>query len=156
MCRNGRYTEHGVKGRDGFMARRYRLQPDHAVNVDPALGLAGVLTEPTSVVAKAWDHVERIGARARWMPRTALVTGAGPIGLLAALLGAQRDLEVHVVDRVEEGPKPDLARDLGATYHIDIGNAPARVDVNRSSLAIRSRLPRSLATPSRRIGPNWR
>ena len=28
-----------------------------------------------------------------------LVTGAGPVGLLAALLGAQRGLEVHVFDR---------------------------------------------------------
>ena len=33
--------------------------------------------------------------------------GAGPIGLLAALMGKQRDLEVHVLDRAEEGVKPD-------------------------------------------------
>jgi threonine dehydrogenase-like Zn-dependent dehydrogenase len=46
-----------------------------------------------------------------------LVTGAGPIGLLAALLGRQRGLEVHVLDRVDAGPKPELVRDLGATYH---------------------------------------
>jgi threonine dehydrogenase-like Zn-dependent dehydrogenase len=46
-----------------------------------------------------------------------LVTGAGPIGLLAALLGKQRGLEVHVLDRVQAGPKPDLVRALGATYH---------------------------------------
>ena len=42
-----------------------------------------------------------------------LVTGAGPIGLLAALLGKQRGLEVHVLDRVESGPKPELVRALG-------------------------------------------
>ena len=46
-----------------------------------------------------------------------LVTGAGPIGLLAALLGKQRGLNVHVLDRTESGPKPDLVRALGATYH---------------------------------------
>ena len=46
-----------------------------------------------------------------------LVTGAGPIGLLAALLGKQRGLEIHVLDRAESGPKPQLVRDLGATYH---------------------------------------
>ena len=34
-----------------------------------------------------------------WQPRVALVTGAGPVGLLAALLGAQRGLDVHVLDR---------------------------------------------------------
>jgi glucose 1-dehydrogenase len=46
-----------------------------------------------------------------------LVTGAGPIGLLAALLGRQRGLEIHVLDRADSGPKPELVRALGATYH---------------------------------------
>ena len=46
-----------------------------------------------------------------------LVTGAGPIGLLAAMIAVQRGLDVHVLDRVTDGPKPDLVRDLGATYH---------------------------------------
>src|SRR3954465_1111080 len=73
--------------------------------------------EPTSVVAKAWEQVERVGGRAWFEPERVLVTGAGPIGLLAALLGVQRGLDVHVLDRVTDGPKPDLVRDLGATYH---------------------------------------
>jgi threonine dehydrogenase-like Zn-dependent dehydrogenase len=32
-------------------------------------------------------------------------------------MGVQRGLEVHVLDRVTDGPKPGLVRDLGATYH---------------------------------------
>jgi threonine dehydrogenase-like Zn-dependent dehydrogenase len=76
-----------------------------------------VLLEPATVAAKAWEQVVAVGQRAFWEPRTVLVTGAGPIGLLAALLGIQRGLEVHVLDRVESGPKPDLVRALGATYH---------------------------------------
>jgi threonine dehydrogenase-like Zn-dependent dehydrogenase len=117
MCRNGLYTERGIKERDGYAAERFCIEPSYLVRIDPALGLSGVLLEPTSVVAKAWEQIERIGARAVWRPRTVLVTGAGPIGLLAALLGIQRGLEVHVLDRVTGGPKPALARDLGATYH---------------------------------------
>jgi threonine dehydrogenase-like Zn-dependent dehydrogenase len=117
MCRNGLYTERGIKERDGFCAQRFRIEPDFAVKLDPALGSLGVLLEPASVLAKAWDHIERIGRRALWGPRVALVTGAGPIGLLAALLGVQRGLEVHVFDRVTDGPKPALVRDLGAVYH---------------------------------------
>ena len=62
------------------------------MKINPSLGELGVLLEPASVVAKAWEHVERIGARAAWRPQRALVTGAGPIGLLAALLGVQRGL----------------------------------------------------------------
>lgn len=117
MCRNGLYTEHGIRGRQGFASDRYRIQSQYLVKVSPELGLLGVLLEPTSIVAKAWDQIARIGARALGQPRTVLVTGAGSIGLLAALMGTQRGLDVHVFDRIKEGPKPQLVRQLGATYH---------------------------------------
>jgi len=117
MCRNGQYTERGIKEIDGFMSERWRIEPEYAMKVDRSLGLLGVLLEPTTVVTKAWEQVAAVGHRAFWEPRTVLVTGAGPIGLLAALVGKQRGLEVHVLDRVETGPKPDLVRALGATYH---------------------------------------
>jgi threonine dehydrogenase-like Zn-dependent dehydrogenase len=45
------------------------------------------------------------------------VTGAGPIGLLAAAVAKLSGIEVHVLDRNDTGPKPDIVRDLGATYH---------------------------------------
>src|SRR6516225_6070139 len=117
MCRNGQYTERGIKQINGFMSERWRIEPEYAMKVDASLGLMGVLLEPTTVVAKAWEQVASVGHRAFWEPRTVLVTGAGPIGLLAALVGRQRGLDVHVLDRVETGPKPDLVRALGATYH---------------------------------------
>ncbi len=67
-------------------------------------------------------------ARARWQPKTVLITGAGPIGLLAALIGRQQGLEVHVLDQVTDGLKPELVTALGATYHhgavSDIGIEP--------------------------------
>ena len=130
MCRNGKYTEHGIKEVDGFCCERWRVHPGHAVKVAPHLGHLGVLMEPTSVLAKAWDHTERIGKRAVWKPRTVLVTGAGPIGLLAALMGRQRGLEVHVLDRVNEGPKPELVRALGAHYHTgDVKELSAAADI---------------------------
>lgn len=116
-CRNGRYSEHGIKELDGFMRERYRTNPDALVKVDPSLGVLGVLLEPTTIVAKAWEQADRIGHRVTWEPRTAVVLGAGPIGLLAALLGVQRGHEVHVIDQVSSGPKPDLVRALGAQYH---------------------------------------
>ncbi len=120
MCRNGRYAERGIKERHGYGAERFRIETDFAIKLDPALGILGVLLEPASILAKAWDHTERIGHRARaWQPRTLLVTGAGPIGLLAALMGKQRDLDVHVLDHNKGGPKGALVRDLGATYHSD-------------------------------------
>jgi glucose 1-dehydrogenase len=117
MCRNGLFTERGIKGRDGFISQRFRVERGSAVRAPVALGTLGVLTEPASVVAKAWEQAERVAGRASWTPHRVLVTGAGPLGLLAALLGVQRGYEVHVLDVVEGGRKPTLAADLGATYH---------------------------------------
>jgi threonine dehydrogenase-like Zn-dependent dehydrogenase len=118
MCRNGRYTERGIKGRHGYGAERFRIEPQFAIKVDAALGPLGVLLEPASVVVKAWDHTERIGRRFHsWRPRRLLVTGSGPIGLLAALIGVQRGYEVHVLDRRADGPKPRLIQDLGGHHH---------------------------------------
>ncbi len=128
MCRNGQYTERGIKEIHGYMSERWRIEPEYAMKIDPTLGLLGVLLEPTTVVTKAWEQVVAVGSRAFWEPRTLLVTGAGPIGLLAALVGKQHGLDVHVLDRVESGLKPELVRELGATYHSgsvrDIGFEP--------------------------------
>ncbi|QFZ23716.1 glucose 1-dehydrogenase [Saccharothrix syringae] len=129
FCRNGRYTERGIKELDGYGLQRWTVPPRYAIRLDPALGDAGVLTEPASVVAKAWTRAAAEAGRSHVPVRTALVTGAGPIGLLAALLGVQRGLSVHVVDRVADGPKPDLVTALGARYHTDLDRVPGDVDV---------------------------
>jgi len=128
FCRNGRYTERGIKELDGYGAQRWCVEADYAIRLDPGLGDAGVLLEPASVLAKAWEQTDRIFTRASWRPRVALVAGAGPIGLFAALLGVSRGLEVHVLDRNDAGPKAQLVADLGATFHTgpvaDIGVTP--------------------------------
>ena len=116
MCTNGRYTERGIKARHGYACERYRIHPDYLVAVDPALGTLGVLLEPATVVAKAWDHIEKIGRRSTWAPARVLITGAGPIGLLAALLSVQRGYDTYVLNLVTEGRKPEMVRRLGATY----------------------------------------
>lgn len=131
MCTNGQYTERGIKGRHGYASERFRIHPEHLVAVHPALGDLGVLLEPASVVAKAWDHTEKIGRRSTWAPSKVLVTGAGPIGLLAALLSVQRGYETYVVDLVTGGRKPEMVRRLGATYFHrgDLGAAVAEADI---------------------------
>jgi threonine dehydrogenase-like Zn-dependent dehydrogenase len=117
MCRNGRYRERGIKELDGYGAELFTLEPEYAVKLDGALGLLGVLAEPTSVVAKAWEQVDLTRMQICRPVERVLVTGAGPIGLLAALLGSQRGLQVHVLDQVNEGPKRKLTEELGAAYH---------------------------------------
>jgi threonine dehydrogenase-like Zn-dependent dehydrogenase len=117
MCRNGRYRERGIKELDGYGAELVTLEPDYAVRLDASLRSVGVLTEPASVVAKAWEQIDAVVAQGCRPLDTVLVTGAGPIGLLAALLGVQRGWTVHVFDRHADGPKRRLAEALGATYH---------------------------------------
>jgi glucose 1-dehydrogenase len=130
MCLNGRYTEHGIAGLHGFMRQRWRAAPDAMVRLDSGLSDVGVLMEPTTIVAKAWEQIERIGRRAFFAPKTVAVLGAGPIGLLAALLAVQRGLEVHVYDRVTEGPKPKLVTDLGGHYYAEpLGESGLKPDI---------------------------
>lgn len=60
----------------------------------------------------------------------ALVTGAGPVGLFAALMGVQRGLDVHVLDLNDTGPKVGLVEDLGAEFHIgDVRDTGLHPDV---------------------------
>jgi len=128
MCRNGQYTERGIKEIHGFMSERWRIEPEYAIKVDPSLGILGVLLEPMTVITKALEQVVAVGQRSFWQAKTVLVTGAGPIGLLAACGARLHGMEVHVLDRVEAGLKPDLVRALGAAYHsgsvLDLGFDP--------------------------------
>lgn len=128
MCRNGKYTERGIKALDGYGAELVTIEEDFAIRVPAELGTLGVLTEPASVLAKAWEQIDRIGARACSVDSRVLVTGAGPIGLLAALMGVQRGHETHVLDRAEQGIKPEAVHALGAEYHTDITELSGRCE----------------------------
>ena len=117
MCRNGQYTERGIKQIDGFMSERWRIEPEYAMKVDPTLGLLGVLLEPTTVVTKAWEQVARgrparvLGAPERARDRRRAHWPARGAPRRAARSGGPRP------GPVDSGPKPDLVRALGATYH---------------------------------------
>ena len=117
MCRNGQYTERGIKALDGYGAELVTLEADFAVPVPAELGTLGVLTETASILAKAWEQIDRISTRACSVHERALIIGAGPIGLLGALMGAQRGHEIHVLDRATEGAKPEAVHALGGRYH---------------------------------------
>jgi threonine dehydrogenase-like Zn-dependent dehydrogenase len=127
MCRTDGFSERGIVRMHGYGSERWRVEPGFAVPIRPRLGELGVLLEPASVLAKAWDQVDQISRRAFFLRGRALVTGAGPIGLMACLLGVQRGYEVHVVDLALASRKRDLVENLGARYHA--GNA-ADIDID--------------------------
>lgn len=116
MCQNGEFTERGISGAHGFASERFSLREQFAVAVPQALRVTGVLLEPASIVAKAWEQIDRIVAHMPYRPRRVLVTGAGPIALLAALMGVQRHYDVSVLDHSRHDNKLQLVRELGARY----------------------------------------
>jgi threonine dehydrogenase-like Zn-dependent dehydrogenase len=119
MCKNGLYLERGIKSLDGFCAEYVAVAPSFVVKVPSDLRQTAILVEPASIVAKAWAQINLISAQRQIAPARVLVMGAGPVGLLAALFGAEQGLDVHVFDRIDDGIKPKLVRDLGANYHTD-------------------------------------
>jgi threonine dehydrogenase-like Zn-dependent dehydrogenase len=57
LCRNGLFTERGIKHRHGCCSERFRIEPEFAVRIPPHLEWVGMLVEPASVIAKgdpAW------------------------------------------------------------------------------------------------------
>jgi threonine dehydrogenase-like Zn-dependent dehydrogenase len=54
MCRNGRYTERGIKERHGFGAERFRLEPEFTVRIAPALGTLEPCWSPAPVRSDCW------------------------------------------------------------------------------------------------------
>jgi threonine dehydrogenase-like Zn-dependent dehydrogenase len=79
--------------------------------------LIGILVEPTSVVAKAWEQIDLFTTRSKASRRTVLVVGAGPIGLLAAMLARQRGLRCHVADTALSPRRSRLLAQMGVTPH---------------------------------------
>jgi glucose 1-dehydrogenase len=117
MCSNGRYTERGIKGLHGFMAEYYTEVPDYIVKLPENLTDIGVLIEPLTVVEKGVLQTEAIQNRMTWTPKEAVVTGAGPIGLMATLLLRAKGYDVYTVDLVErDSEKVRIVEACGAQY----------------------------------------
>ena len=116
-CLTGNYQEHGIKGLHGFMRQELVVGADAVVPLPEALAEVGMLTEPLTIVEKAVERALALHQLGSGEPRRALVTGAGPVGLLGALLLLCRGLEVYVVDRRPAGsPKAQLVESVGAHY----------------------------------------
>jgi threonine dehydrogenase-like Zn-dependent dehydrogenase len=117
MCLTGHYLERGIKGEHGFMCDRYAESPEYLVVIPPELRDVAVLVEPLSFIEKGVEQALRVQQRLVWDPRRALVIGAGPVGLLAALVFHLRGLEVTVASRgPADSPAARLVGDGGMAY----------------------------------------
>ena len=66
--------------------------------------------------AAEWCQPCKIMDQTTWSDQK-VVDALAPIAIALQIEGVQRGLEVHLLDRATEGPKPRLAGALGAVYH---------------------------------------
>lgn len=128
FCFTGAFTERGIGGRHGFLAERI-VDHEKYMNVVPhELHDVAVLTEPLTIAEKALRQIEEVQMRLPWTcevasgrPRehchTAVVLGAGPVGLLGAMALAASGFAVWVYSREPApNPKSQLLASIGARY----------------------------------------
>jgi threonine dehydrogenase-like Zn-dependent dehydrogenase len=158
MCLTGNYLERGIKGIHGFMSERYAEDSRYLVRLSPRLRKVAVLMEPMSVVQKGIDQAFRIQQRLSWDPRKAVVVGAGPIGLLAALALRLRGVEVHVAALEPEGSaKAKLVQEIEVGY-VSTSSAPLQTlpsRIGRIDMVFEATGAAAVVVPAMRIlGPN--
>lgn len=117
FCRSGNYEERGIRRRHGYLAEFYAESPEYLIKIPRELRKIAVLSEPMSVVQKAFRQVYRIQQRLPWDPKRLLITGGGGIGTLAACVGRLKGLEVVTYSRgPSRGADHGIRGTLGVTY----------------------------------------
>ena len=125
MCLWLGYTERGINGAHGFLAQQFVEAREHIIPVPAALEATGVLVEPLTVVEKAVRQAQLIQRRmAYWAPKTAIVTGAGPIGILGSLLLRSLGIEVYTVARTPAPNTPAAVLAKAGAHYVSTREEP--------------------------------
>jgi threonine dehydrogenase-like Zn-dependent dehydrogenase len=123
FCLTGEFAQRGIRGAHGYLAERVVDEQRHMVQVPAELRDVAVLTQPLSVAEAALRQVEDLQRRLPWADddgsggrrpsRVAVVIGAGPVGVLAALALRVRGYETVVHSREPRGKKSALVETFG-------------------------------------------
>jgi threonine dehydrogenase-like Zn-dependent dehydrogenase len=119
FCFSGEFRERGIKQADGFMTEMVTEDERYLIRVPSTLADVGVLIEPLTIAAKASADLGEILGRYPWEPigRRGLVLGAGPIGLLGAMMLVARGIKTFVYSLEDaDSERARLARAFGAGY----------------------------------------
>src|SRR5437899_3521988 len=125
FCVTGDFTERGIKMKHGFMTEFFVEEEKHLNLVPKELQDVAVLVEPLTVAEKAIAQVWQVQSRLPWANgsaepgsgKTAVVLGAGPVGILGAMALITRGFKTHVYSRSPKpNPKAALVESIGATY----------------------------------------
>jgi len=128
FCITGDYTERGIKGAHGFMTEEVVDHERYMHVVPQELRDVAVLTEPLTIAEKARDQIRQIARRLRWLipdipedtrrlPLTAVVLGAGPVGLLGAMTLIVAGCETFVYALAPApNPNSNIVEAIGGKY----------------------------------------
>jgi threonine dehydrogenase-like Zn-dependent dehydrogenase len=128
FCFTGHFTERGINKAHGYMTE-FVVDDERFMNViPPALKDVAVLIEPLTITEKALLQTNLIQTRLHWecraddggadkSCRNALVLGAGPVGILAAMAFRNLGMKTYVVARTPApNVKADVVAGIGAEY----------------------------------------
>ena len=128
FCFSGDFTERGIKMTHGFLTEYFVDEEKHLNLVPRDLRDVGVLVEPLTVAEKAMSQVWQVQQRLPWEAspasgkgrghgKTAVVLGAGPVGILGAMTLLVNGFTTFVYSRSPApNPKSELVNSLGAKY----------------------------------------
>lgn len=136
FCSTGDYIERGIKEAHGFMAEYVIDRERYVHKVPQKLREVAVLAEPLTIAEKAIDQSADIVHRLPWisingsrkkygrLKITALVLGAGPVGLLGAMALVSAGSNVYVY-ALAPAPNPNsrFLESIGARYYSE-GKVP--------------------------------
>jgi threonine dehydrogenase-like Zn-dependent dehydrogenase len=137
LCTTGDFVEHGIKNRHGFLAEEVVEDAGYLHRVAPVLRDVAVLVEPLTIAEKGLAQVREIRERTGRDGRTAVVAGAGPVGVLGALVLALAGFDTHVWSLEPDScPQAALLATAGVRYAsaaretlADVGARLGNVDV---------------------------
>jgi len=126
FCFTGDFTERGIKMVHGYLTEFFVEDQAHLNAVPPGLKDVAVLVEPLTVAEKALAQLWQVQSRLNWgagngespgAGKTAVVLGAGPVGILGTMALLVRGFRTWVYSRsAEPNPKAELVNSIGAKY----------------------------------------
>lgn len=122
FCFTGQFQERGIKQQHGFMTEWIVDEEKYMNKVPASLRPIAVLTEPLTIAEKAIEEIQRIQQRFPWTtsmkrPLRAVVLGAGPVGLLGAMVLIHSGFETYVYSReAVEGHRAKLIQSIGGKF----------------------------------------
>lgn len=113
FCLTGEYTERGIVGAPGFMVEQFVDSEEFLHPVPDEIREFAVLTEPLTIAMKSLIQVQAVQDRLPYIDKsklksgnlegmTAVVLGAGPVGMLGALALLNAGASVFVYSRDEK------------------------------------------------------